>query len=60
MVNFSTRSLAGMGLIFVAVALFGAGMVPPLEGFRLVLTLAAVVLTVGTYLIGTDVSGEAV
>lgn len=60
MTDISTRGLAGMGLILAAVALFSAGLMPVLASFDFVLTLAAIVLTVGTYLVGTDVTGEVV
>lgn len=60
MTDISTRGLAGMGLILAAVALFSAGLVPVLASFDFVLALAAIVLTVGTYLVGTDVTGEVV
>ena len=60
MIDISTRGLAGAGLILAAVALFSVGLMPVLASFNFVLALAAIVLTVGTYFIGTDVTGEVV
>lgn len=60
MLNFSTRGLVGIALMLVGTALFASGAMPSLAGFDLLLALAAILLTIGTYLVGTDVSGRIV
>jgi hypothetical protein len=60
MAKFSTRGLSGVALMVVGTVLFGAALLPALAGLDLILMLAAIVLTAGTYLVGTDVSGRIV
>lgn len=60
MANFSTRGLSGVALMVVGTVLFGAALTPALDGLNLILMLAAIVLTAGTYMVGTDVSGRIV
>jgi hypothetical protein len=60
MVDLSTRSLAGIGLMILGTAMFGLGLVPSLSALSAMLALAAALFTVGTYLVGTDVPGQVV
>ncbi|MFB6095908.1 MAG: hypothetical protein ABEJ74_00780 [Haloferacaceae archaeon] len=58
--KFSTRGLSGIGLMLVATAVLGSGLMPGLRNANLLLAGAALLLTLGTYLVGTDVSGRIV
>ncbi|MGM0590205.1 MAG: hypothetical protein ACQETI_01025 [Halobacteriota archaeon] len=60
MANLSTRGLIGLALMIVGTLGFLPVLLPNSGIPTLVLLVAAVVLTVGTYLIGTDVTGRAV
>lgn len=56
----STRTLVGIGLILLGTGMLVFGLLPTLSAFSALLAVAAVFLTAGTYLIGTDVSGRVV
>lgn len=60
MVDLSTRSAAGIGLMVLGTALFSVGLVPSLSALSMLLVAAATLFTVGTYLVGTDVPGQVV
>ncbi|MFB6169201.1 MAG: hypothetical protein ABEJ43_10205 [Haloferacaceae archaeon] len=57
--DLSTRTLAGIVLIVVGSVLFVPAIGPQALGWA-ALVPAALALTAGTYLVGTDVSGRAV
>lgn len=56
----STRTLGGIALMALGTAMFSFGLVPSLSTFSELLAVAAIFFTVGTYLVGTDVSGQIV
>jgi sugar phosphate permease len=56
----STRTLLGIGLILLGTGMLVFGLVPALSAFSALLAVAAIFLTAGTYLVGTDVSGRVV
>lgn len=60
MVSLSTRTLVGIALMVLGVAMLSFGLVPSLSAFSALLAVAAVFFTAGTYLVGTDVSGQVV
>lgn len=60
MVNLSTRSLAGIGLMVLGTAMFGLGLIPSFSALSALLAVAAALFTAGTYLVGTDVPGQVV
>ena len=60
MVDLSTRTLQGIGMIVIAAVVLAGGLTESLAGIPLLFALAAIVLTAGTYLVGTDVSGQVV
>jgi hypothetical protein len=55
-----TRTLSGIALMALGTAMFSFGLVPSLSAFSALLAVAAILFTVGTYLVGTDVSGQVV
>ena len=61
MLGLSTRGLVGIVLMVVGAVAFLPGLSPAAAGrTTFVLLPAAVLLTLGTYLVGTDVGGRAV
>lgn len=59
MVAFSTRGFAGIALMVVGVVLFGLSL-EPARSLNVLIALGAVLLTIGTYFVGTDVEGSVV
>lgn len=54
----STKGLAGLALMLVGIVLFAPGLLPGAGQLSTVALLpAAILLTVGTYLVGTDGGG---
>lgn len=59
MAAFSTRGLAGIALMVVGTVLFALS-INPLRSLNLLIALGAILLTIGTYIVGTDVEGRIV